>query len=268
MNTSITGILNLSQTEYRALDAINKSGLDHINKSPAHFQYMKANPPEATPAMVLGTATHLSVLQPELLHSHFFSRPEGIDGRTKEGKVRLEELGRQNAGKTMLKADDFALMKGMTKAVRDHKAASRLLSGGRAEMTALCQDAEHDTLCKARPDYLTDSDIIVDLKTTENANFFHFQRKVRDLRYHVQAAWYLDTVNAAVRCEQFKRFFLIVVETDAPHGVVIYEMDQEAIRIGRMEARRNLETYVQCVKEYCWPGYPEFVQIMTVPVYE
>jgi PDDEXK-like domain of unknown function (DUF3799) len=267
VKTNLTGILELADKDYRALDAINKSGLDYINKSPAHFQHMKLHPEEPTDAMILGTATHYGVLEPELLYKNFFARPDGIDGRTKEGKSKLEELGKANVGKTMLKADEMAMIEGMMKAVRGHRVASQLISGGKAEMSAVCQDSEYGVLCKARPDYLTSGDAIIDLKTTDDAGFFAFQRKVKSFRYHVQAAWYLDVVNQSIGREQFKRFILLTVEKDAPHGVVIYEMDDKSIQLGRIEARSNLETYVKCVRENHWPGYPEAMQIMTVPVY-
>lgn len=268
MKTNLSGITDLTAADYHALDAINKSGLDHIAKSPAHYQHMKANPPESTDAMVIGTATHCGVLEPELLYKGFFARPDGIDGRTKEGKLKLEELGKANVGKTMLKIDDWKMIESMMKAVRSHKAASSLISGGMAEKSCIAQDPEFGVLCKARPDYLTAGDAIIDLKTTDDASFFAFQRKVKSFRYHVQAAWYLDVVNAAIGREQFKRFILLTIEKEAPHGIVIYEMDAAAIQIGRMEARRNLETYVECKKTNVWPGYPEAMQIMTIPNYE
>lgn len=268
MKTNLKGLIDLPAAEYHALDAINKTGLDWISKSPAHYQYLKANPPESTDAMVLGTATHFGVFEPELLYKQFFARPDGIDGRTKEGKAKLEELGRQNVGKTMLKFDDFQMIEGMMKAVRSHGTASRLISGGRAEATAVCQEPLHGIRCKARPDYLTAGDAIIDLKTTDNASFFSFQRKVRDFRYHVQAAWYLDTVNAALGTDQYKRFVFLVVEKEAPHGIILYELDEKSIYHGRLEAQANLKTYAECVKSDRWPGYPESLQIMTIPVYE
>ncbi len=268
MKTNLTGILDMAAADYHALDAINKSGLDHIAKSPAHYQYAKAHPKAPTDAMILGTATHYGVLEPELLYKNFFARPDGIDGRTKEGKAALADLAEKNVGKTILKSDDMAMIEGMMKAVRSHRVASSLLSGGMAEKSCISQDSEFGVLCKARPDYLTNADAIIDLKTTDDASFFAFQRKVKSFRYHVQAAWYLDVVNAAIGREQFKRFILLTVEKDAPHGIVLYELDLQSIHLGRLEARRNLETYVECKKTDVWPSYSEAMQIMTIPNYE
>lgn len=268
MKTMMTGIHELTDTDYRALSAINKSGLDQINKSPAHYQAYLRQPQEPTAAMILGTATHYGVFQPELFYRHFFARPDGIDGRTKEGKAQLSELGKANAGKTMLSLEDFQTVEAMMKAVRNHPTASQLISGGKAEMSALCQDPELGVLCKARPDYLGTNGIIVDLKTTDDASFFAFQRKVRSFRYHVQAAWYLDTVNAAMGGQYYNRFILLVIEKEAPHGIILYELDSEAIRLGKLEARANLKTYAECLKKNEWPSYPEHLLTMTVPVYE
>lgn len=268
MKTVIHGIHHLPEADYRALDAINKTGLDYIAKSPAHFQAFRAQPPEATDAMLLGMATHLGVFEPELLYKKFFARPDGIDGRTKEGKAALREIGIKNAGKTMLRSEEFATIEGIMKSIRGHALASQLISGGRAEAAAISQDPEHGVLCKARPDYLRADDMIIDLKTTGNAGFFQFQRSVRDFRYHVQAAWYLKVVNEALKRSQYKRFVLMVVEKEPPFGVILYELDAEALRIGATVARQNLKTYAECLKRNEWPGYPETVLTMTVPVYE
>lgn len=262
------GIHELEEKVYRALPYINKSGLDKVRKSPAHFRFSIENPQAPTLPMTLGNATHFGVFQPELLYRHYFARPEGIDGRTKEGKEKLSELGKQHAGKIMLSSDDFGTVEGIMRAVRGHKLASQLISGGRAEMTAIAEDPETGAMCKARPDYMREDDILLDLKTTTEAGFFAFQRSVKAFRYHVQAAFYLDTVNRALGHEQYKRFILVVVEKEAPYGVVLYELDPEAIRIGRLEYRADLETYANCLKTNSWPSYPESLLTMTVPVYE
>lgn len=265
MKTNLTGIHHLAEPDYRALSAINKSGLDHIAKSPAHYQQYLKTPVEPTPAMIVGQATHMGVFEPELLYRHFFARPEGIDGRTKEGKEKLSELGKQHVGKTMLKAEEMETIEGIMRSVRSHRVASQLISGGIAEASAIAQDPEFGILCKARPDYMRADDTLIDLKTTETASFRAFQRSVVNFRYHVQAAWYLDVVNAAIGKPQYKKFILIAVEKEPPYGLILYELDAEAIRIGRMEARSNLKTYAECVKADVWPGYPESLLTMTVP---
>jgi hypothetical protein len=268
MKTHSTGIFSLTFPDYQSIKAINKSGLDKIAKSPAHYQHSLLVPQEATDAMILGQAAHSAVFEPEDLYRRFFARPDGIDGRTKEGKAALAELGAKNAGKTMLKADEWASIEGMMKAVRNNALVSRMISGGKAEQSAVAQDSEHGVLCKARPDYMGTDGVLYDLKTTADVDFFKFQRSVRGFRYHVQAAWYLDTVNAAIGSKVFTRFVLLAIEKEAPFGIIAYELDAEAIRIGRLEARANLATYAKCFHANQWPGYPEQLLTMTVPVYE
>lgn len=268
MKTQSVGIFSLPFADYQAIKAINKSGLDKIAKSPAHYQHSLQNPEAPTDAMILGQAAHAAVFEPEELYRRFFARPAGIDGRTKEGKPALAELVAKNPGKTMLKADEWASIEGMMRAVRNNALVSRMISGGRAEQSAVSQDPEHGVLCKARPDYMGTDGVLYDLKTTADVDFFTFQRSVRDFRYHVQAAWYLDTVNAAIGSKAFTRFVLLAIEKKAPHGVIAYELDAEAIRLGRLAARANLATYAKCLSSGQWPGYPEQLLTMTVPVYE
>lgn len=268
MDLSKPGLYDLDEPTYRALPHINKSGLDKVHRSPAHYRWSCENKEAPTPAMILGQAVHLGVFQPELLYRHFYARPEGIDARTKDGKEKLAELERANAGKTMLKPEDFATVEGIMRAVRGHKLASQLISGGRAEVTALARDAEFDVDVKAKPDYLRDDDVIVDLKTSAEVTFFPFRRSVTSFRYNCQAAWYLDVTNAALGREQYRRFILVAVEKEPPFGVIVYELDAEAIRLGRMEIRADLEVYARCLKSDSWPSYPESILTMTVPVFE
>jgi hypothetical protein len=268
MKMHATGMFSLSFPAYQAIKAINKSGLDQIKKSPAHYQHFISTPDEPTDAMLFGQAAHAAVFEPEELFRRFYARPEGIDGRTTGGKATLSELASRNAGKIMLKAEEWMALEGMMKSVRTNSLVSQLIAGGKAEQSAVCHDAETGVLCKARPDYMGKDGVLLDLKTTESVDFFNFQRSVRTFRYHVQAAWYLDTVNAAMGANLFSRFILIAIEKKAPYGIIPYELDPEAIRLGRIEARANLKTYAECLKANTWPGYSEQILSMPIPIYE
>lgn len=60
------GIYKLSNEEYHDQEALNKSGLVQLSKSPAHFnEWYNAPNEEPTNAMVIGTATHTAILEPD-----------------------------------------------------------------------------------------------------------------------------------------------------------------------------------------------------------
>lgn len=61
----------LNNETYHALEAVSKSDLDKINRSPAHYKYAKENPTPPTPAMERGTAVHMAVLEPDEFRRHY-----------------------------------------------------------------------------------------------------------------------------------------------------------------------------------------------------
>ena len=60
-------VTGMSNEAYHAYDGISKSGLDLIARSPAHYAYRTASEP--TRAMVIGSATHAAILEPEVFAS-------------------------------------------------------------------------------------------------------------------------------------------------------------------------------------------------------
>ena len=73
----------------------------------------------------------------------------------------------------------------MASAIRRHELASKLVSGGVSEQTVYWYQKVSslevpEILCKSRPDYikpLKRGYVIVDIKTTQDANIYEFQRK-------------------------------------------------------------------------------------------
>jgi hypothetical protein len=90
---------------------------------------------------------------------------------------------------------------------------------------------------------------------------------VANYRYHAQEAFYTDGYRFANPGEFADElsFIFVAVEKEAPFGVAVYELDQEAVNIGRALYKRNLETYVRCRAANEWPAYPNEVQTLSLP---
>lgn len=249
--------------EYHAIPAANKSGLDLINQSPAHYIHEKLNPSGPTPAMEFGSAFHDALLLPTEFTSRYVAAPK-FDKRTKEGKAGHEAFSIANAGKKLVAPDDLESMKGMAEAIKSHPEASKYLSAGTSELSCFWKDAEFDVLCKARPDLLLEGGIIVDIKTTNDASFKEFQKSIANFRYHVQAAWYLDGVS---RHHAADSFVFIAVEKKPPYAVAVYMLDEASIEKGREVYRQDLATYAECLKNNKWPAYSSELQVMNLPAW-
>jgi exodeoxyribonuclease VIII len=77
--------------KYHAVDALSKSMMTKILKSPAHYKAALDEHQEPSKAMQLGTAIHTAVLEPHLYSQVVAVIPPDIDGRTKEGKAWKEQ---------------------------------------------------------------------------------------------------------------------------------------------------------------------------------
>jgi exodeoxyribonuclease VIII len=262
LKTIVNGIFDgFTAEEYHSLPAANKSGMDKINKSPAHYIHEKLNPTPPTPAMVFGSSFHDALLLPAEFPNRYVAAPK-FDKRTNAGKAAAAEFEAANVGKTLVDPEEMESIKGMADAIKAHPEASKFLAAGTSELSCFWNDAETGVLCKARPDLLLDNGTIVDIKTTNDASFSEFQKSIANFRYHVQAAWYLDGVK---KFQPADSFVFVAVEKKPPYAVAVYMIDEASIEKGREEYRKNLKIYAECLKTGVWPAYSEELQIISIP---
>lgn len=260
---------SLSNEEYHSGEGISKSNLDLIARSPAHYMAAMTAAREPTPAMVMGSAFHTAVLEPEKFDEMYCIAPEGIDRRTKAGKEAWAAFEFENAGKDVLKADVMEAISGMKSAVLAHPLARPLVQGGRAELSVYWQSSiVEGVLSKCRPDFVKDLEddryVLVDLKSTEDARPWAFERSAWSYRYHVQAAYYWDGCTDAFGHAP-DTFVFIAVEKAPPYAVAIYEASMEMLNAGREEYYRNLRVYKECLDTGEWPAYPVEIQKLLPP---
>ncbi len=132
----------------------------------------------------------------------------------------------------------------------------------------LWTDALTGVKCKGRPDYVHRGGVVVDLKTTKDASPEEFAKVSARLGYHMQAAFYLDGMNATLQEgeDAFNAFVIVAVEQKPPHGIMIYELDDAAIDIGRRDYQRALAAWdVWQRTPGGWEGYPTAIQALSLP---
>jgi hypothetical protein len=249
--------------EYFSFENISKHQLDSLARSPAHYRAALEHPRKRTPAMAFGAAVHAAVLEPEDFCSRYWQAPD-TDKRTKAGKQAYEAA--EAAGHILLKEEEWIAILAMTDAIRAHPYASILLApeDGESEISLSWIDEETGVHCKARPDFVNSAhDLIVDLKTSENASMGAFARACVNYRYHVQAGFYLAAAPAAgVRANAF---VFVVAETECPWAIGIYELAPDDLELGRTLYRKDLRLYAQCLASDTWPSYPPEVRQLELP---
>lgn len=241
---------NLTFAEYLEIDAVSNSFLSKFSISPAHAKaYEEGHDP--TDAMILGTAYHSKVLQPDEFDKLCAIEPE-VNHRTKAGKETLARFAKDNEGKAIISLEDHALLDKMVEAIDAHCLAREYLSGGELELTIVWEC--EGVLCKARIDHRLDG-ILADLKSSRNASPTAFKSAVFKYAYHTQGAMYVDGMKALT--DEDYSFVFVVGEKTEPFGVSVHELGQDVIELAREEYRRNLATYKACKVFDNWPCYPE-----------
>lgn len=261
----LVGLVSVPADQYHAHNAVGHSGLVRIMRSPAHYREYVVNPPEPTPAMQLGTAFHMALLEQDLFQRSFVIAPK-FDRRTKEGKEAAAAWEAENAGKTCLTADQMAAIEEMVASVRQHSGAASLLSSGMAEMSGFWIDGETGIECKCRPDFLAMAGEtitgIVDVKTCCDASADGFSRAIATLGYDIQAAFYQDGLKAVTG--RTVPFYFIAVEKEAPYAVAAYKASEEVIEVGRAKYRGALQLLKWCRENNQWPAYQPNGEIETI----
>lgn len=254
-------IAGMPNDVYHASKGISKSGLDLIDRSPAHFRYRA--PREATRAMEIGTAIHTALLEPERFKEEYILLSEVKDRRSAVYKDAVKSCGNSELVLTGKEADKVSGMQAVV--YSNETARNHVNTKGWTELSVYANDPGTGVLCKCRFDSLSENLISCDIKKTRDARPDDFARSVFNYRYHVQDAFYSDVFLWATG-QQLKAFTFLAVEEELPHAVKVYELDQTARNEGRERYQQNLDDYARCVELKEWPSLPcDGVETLALP---
>ena len=249
----------LSNEQYHSGPGISKSGLDLINRSPAHYRYAERSEPSR--AMVIGSAIHAACLEPEVYAKRYLVL-DGIKARTASEYKRAAEV---RGAEYVLTEPEGDNINGMMQAVqRNREAQDVLRSPGHAELSVFAECPETGVLVRCRFDFITSDGRALDLKKTQDVRADAFSRSVYNYRYHVQAAFYEDVWYWATG-ERLDWFKFLAVEEKPPHANKLFLLDSEAIQQGRREYRLNLQEYARCMETETWPGVVQDEELIGLP---
>lgn len=159
----------------------------------------------------------------------FVVRPEGLDGRTKEGKAWLSE----NEGKNVLKTDEAeALGRMIARIPVDIAGMFESAAADRAFQLVGRVPLANGLTVQCRIDMLIGR-LAYDLKTTSKP-IEDFSRSAFQYGYHIQAGWYMMVCQMAGFPLDGFRF--IVTETKSPYRTVEFIPDSEFLEKGYAQA--------------------------------
>lgn len=250
----------MDDTDYFAVEALSASGAKALLISAAHYRAQKDRANEPSPAMVLGTITHAMILEPDA-EPRYSVRT--LNWATKEGKQEREEL--EKLGVPIITEQDHMRVLAMRDAVMAHPTASAMIKAIDRTEHALFWD-QYDVKCKAKYDAITRKGNIIDLKTAVDASPAGFARAIGNFKYHLQAAHYVDGMRAC-HSDAPARFQFIAVESNPPHAVAVYEIDQPALAAGALLMRRAAEVYRRALETNDWQAYTPEITTLSLPAW-
>jgi hypothetical protein len=253
--------------DYFARPALSISRLKELRRSPLHYRYLLDHPRESA-AMTLGTAAHCATLEPERFCRDYVTwsrKTESGRAAPRTGKA-WEAFAAEHTDRVILTEDETGLAGNIAAAVRGDPVAAKYLASGEPEVTMEWE--LNGRACKGRVDWLTHLDgkpVIVGLKTTRDCRPFAFGSVAAKLGYAEQWAYYhggyLTITGHRARMVE------IVVESAAPHAVVVYEITDDILLQGEENYLELIRALDICERDDHWPGPAEVEQILTLPTW-
>lgn len=254
--------------------ACNRSRLEIIHeKSEAHCYHEMSHPRKETDALAFGRALHSLVLEPANFDRTYAvskqcaaqtktgspcSNPGKYcyGGEWRCGKHTLSKF-RPDAVTAVTPEDMYAMTQMRENLFKVTEARAFIESEGHNEVSHVWIDKETGIKCKMRVDMLREKvwDAIGDLKSTDSAKDDRFTYSATKYGYNRQAAWYLDGREALGKPIRF--FNILAMEKEPPYLPNLFTIDDDAVKVGRIENRLTLRRYAKAIESGKWPGYAE-----------
>ena len=254
-----SGIVIETNAEYHGYkEAISKSRLANMSVCPAYFKWHEDNPTEPSKDMVLGSAFHKIVLEPETFDKEFMIMPH-FDRRTKEGRLGYENLMNKVQGEciTLITKEQYDTICGMRDSIMSNPYARTLINGN-IEQSMYWTDELTKVECKCRPDVwrkVADKVVITDLKSTKSVLPNDFMREVVKYHYDLQDAMYTNGASKVLGVPKDNiDFVFIAVEKKPPYLLNIVQADTYVIQKGEADFREYIGTYAECKANNDWYG--------------
>jgi|GEM_PF-656467 len=248
------GPIKMTDDEYFAVNAINHSNLKYMKESASKYHFNLLHPRKPSPAMSLGKAIHCAVLEPDVFDATYAIQ-ESFDKRTKAGKEKAAQWAKENEGKTAITQDDFDIIGRVTDTINNDPFFGNLINTPLKEVCFFLRYPKTGHILKCKVDAFHDEKLIlVDLKTTDNAQPFSFNADITKYSYLTQAAIYSHIVSVCIH-KEIIGFVILAVEKGRDNDMVPYYFDKPDLQAGLGMCEMWLHELKKCEDTNIWPGY-------------
>jgi len=209
------------------------SSLKAFSRSPLAFLDYKLGRKVTTPAMRFGTLVHRAILEPE----KYEATVAVTDHR--RGTNAYKAFVEEHEGMDILKTREAMDIRLIANRVLEHPFAG--------EMIKQCTHFELPFTieqCGVPHRGIIDglgSWFLLDLKTTSDVSHNALQRTIWSAKYYMQAAIYERA--ASLMGHDPEAYFIVAVESAAPHHVQVVELEPQYVARGHMEWERLLDRW-------------------------
>lgn len=207
-----------------------------------------------TEAMLVGSAFHAMMLEPEEFKKLYAFEPE-MDRRTKAGKEYIAEWKEQNKHILHHIPGKYeSMLINMQESLNAHPRYKELVVQENGKFEEICLFELNNVKCKAKVDYYnTKNNYIVDIKTCQSINIDAILESIKKYMYAVQAAFYLDGLKA-------HKFYFVFIEKKAPYDVLVIDF-VTALEDGRKAYTAGIKN-IKSFEELEVEGYHMFNRIV------
>ena len=273
---------------YHSMPGISKTGIDAVNRSPAHYFGWHLDPmrppPKDRSGQLEGTLAHCAVLEPAEFAKRYATVPPNAPRRPTEAQWNAKnpspesvsamgwwsEFTERTGGKAIITPTQYETAMRQAQSIRSLPEIAEALERGKSEVSAMWIDPITGEPCRCRPDWVSDFGarrvVLLDVKTYSDASAAEFARQIARKRYHVQDAFYSDGYASATGVDVMG-FIFVAVESEWPFQANAMMLGERSREQGRVAYQRNLATYSSCRKRGLWPGYSEAIQLIELPSY-
>lgn len=249
--------------------SISSSDIREFALCPAKYKSGAEEDVESN-SLLFGSLLDCLLLTPQQFDSRFAVQPETYEDAkgvvkpfTKQSNTCKQWIAEQG-DKTIITLDKLAeVNEAIAKINEDETIASFIKqSDAQVFISATWKDegtgleipvkALIDLLPREDSEY---SSCVADLKSTRDASPINFNRSVFSFGYHIQAAFYLDMINAVN--ESRDTFCFIVQENKKPFQSGKRVLHVDFLDMGRNEYQSALSNYCKCLKSGFWPSYDD-----------
>lgn len=266
MAHKFTGI---SIFDYHANDAVSSTKLATFHDSPLRYyeqHVLKTLAPKESWEFDFGQAFH-SAMESDAALAAAVVPMAFRDFRTDKAKEWREEMTK--ARKLILTDDEMGAINLMKAKCLAHPIVSELIKNSEPEVTWRRSFGKFTVQCRTdrwKEDH-EGRPLIVDWKTC--VNLAAFKKNVANFGYHRSTCFYKEVVASCMNLSPDQprpRMIHVAVESEPPHEVQPYELDDDALNVGRAEIMSDLKSLRRCYETGDW-GRPAVIESIGLPYF-